>query len=94
MSGRSEGFTLIEVLVAISIIAFAFTMLLEILSGASLKYERSREEFKDMVFLDRKLKERDHEGISVSRKKLPDFPSISEVVYSYKGVFFVKYEAN
>ncbi len=92
--GTSEdGFTLLEVVIALSIIAIAFTTLLEVLSVASSKYEDSRDTFEDMVFLDRKLKEKNHEGIDVRRRELPDFPKIKEVTYSYRGIFFIRYEA-
>jgi prepilin-type N-terminal cleavage/methylation domain-containing protein len=92
MSGRYEGFTLVEVLVALMLIAVPFMVLLEILSTAKERYERGRDEFGRFIFLDRKLKERNLEGLEVHRRKLPDFPAIEEVIYSHEGIFFVRYE--
>ncbi len=91
MCGTCKGFTLIEVLIALSVIAVAFTILLEILSLSRKSYEGSVEMFRKVVYLDRKLKERDHEGIQVRKERLPDFPSIEEVTYTYEGIFFVQY---
>ncbi len=93
MSGRySGGFTLLEVVVALTIISIAFTTLLEMISFARKKYEESRETFRTMLILDGKLKEGNHEGIEVKRERVPDFPAIEEVTYSYGGLFFVRYE--
>jgi len=88
-----KGFTLIEVLIALSIIAVSFTFLLEMLSTSASSYGESENRFKDFLTLDRKLKEGNHEGLTVERKRVPDFPRISEVVYHYKGLFFVRFEA-
>jgi len=93
-SGRSEGgFTLLEVLIALTVIAVAFTTLLEVLARAGAAYEEGRELFGRVLYLDRKLKERDHRDLKVKRRRLPDFPRIREVVYSYGDVYFVRYEA-
>lgn len=93
MSGSCDrGFTLIEVVIALTIIAVAFTVLLETLSFASSNYEEGLRTFETMLLLDGKLKRRDHEGLQVKRTKVPDFPAIEEVVYSYGGLFFVRYE--
>jgi len=94
ISGRSEeGFTLLEVLIALTVIAIAFTTLLEVLARASAAYEEGRDLFSRVLYLDRKLKEKDHRDLEVERRKLPDFPRIREVVYSYGDVYFVRYEA-
>lgn len=93
MSGNSErGFTLIEVLIALTVVSVAFTVLLETLSQAMRGYRRAEETFSNMLVLDSKLKEGDHEGVKVHSKKLPDFPNMREVVYSYGDVFFIRYE--
>jgi len=92
-SGRSNGgFTLLEVVVALTVIAIAFTTLLEILSRAAAVYEESRALLESVLYMDEKLKRRDHEGLEVERRRLPDFPQINEVIYSRDGVFFIRYE--
>ncbi len=93
MCGRSEkGFTLIEVLIALIIIATAFTALLDLLGQSRRNFSASRQTFEDMILLDRKIKLGDHEGIVVKRTPVPDFPAIKEALYSYGDVFFVRYE--
>ncbi len=93
MSGKYEGgFTLIEVLIALIVIATAFTALLDLLGQSRRNFSASRQAFDEMVYLDRKIKLGEHEGIVVKRTPVPDFPAIKEAVYSYKGVFFVRYE--
>ena len=92
-SGNCEkGFTLIEVLVALTVVAVAFTILFETLSSAGKKYEEAEELFEAVLRLDAKLKLGDHEGVEVKERTLPDFPRIKEKVYSYRGVFFIRYE--
>jgi prepilin-type N-terminal cleavage/methylation domain-containing protein len=90
--GTFRGFTLVEVLVALMIIATAFTALLELLSGARLNYAQGRDLFEKMIYLDTKLKLGEHEDLSVKREPVPDFPAIREAVYSYEDVFFIRYE--
>ncbi len=87
-----RGFTLLEVLIALTIIAVAFTVLLEMLSNSAKRYESTSALIQKFLLLDKKLKEGDHRNLVVERKKLPDFPRIREVIYIYKDVFFIKYE--
>ncbi len=93
MYGISEkGFTLLELLIAITIIGISFTVLLEVLSSSAREYSSSDESFRTFLELDKKLKERNYEGLEVKEEKLPDFPSAKEVTYSLDGLFFIKYE--
>ncbi len=95
MYGVSErGFTLLEVVVALMIISVAFTVLLEFLSDSARRLEEAERTFEGILLLDSKLKRNDHEGVEVKRRTLPDFPNIREAVYSWKSIFFVRYEAN
>ncbi len=87
-----RGFTLIEVLIALIIIATAFTALLELLSRSRANFSDARKTFEEMVILDRKLKLGDHTDVVVNRTPVPDFPAIKEAIYSYGDVFFIRYE--
>ncbi len=91
-SGRYEGFTLIEVVIALSIIAVAFTTLLEVLSYLTKEISSAEERLKDVITLDRKVKEGDLEGVSVERRDVPDYPVVREVTYRLGGVFLIRYE--
>ena len=82
-----------EIVVALIVISVAFTALLDLLSGATGRLEKSERMFMDLLTLDGKLKLGDHDGLEVKRRSLPDFPRIKEVNYSYGDLFFVRYEA-
>ncbi len=92
-SGTYRGFTLLEVVIAISIIAVTFTVLFEVLSVALSRYEDAKTKFNNIIFLDTKIKERNFEGIEIKRKRLPDFPRITEKMYIYQDVYFIELEA-
>ena len=90
--GRYEGFTLVEVVVALSIIAISFTVLIDTITSLGRETGRAEERFLKLVTLDRKVKEGDHEGVEITRTEVPDFPKAKEVVYSLEEVFLVRYE--
>ncbi|MDQ7039126.1 MAG: prepilin-type N-terminal cleavage/methylation domain-containing protein [Aquificota bacterium] len=92
MSGRSEGFTLLEVVIALSVIAVAFTTLIEVLSYLGKEVERSEKTLSDLIALDRKVKEGDLQGLSVERVEVPDYPVVRGVVYRKGELFLIRYE--
>ncbi len=92
MSGRSEGFTLLEVVVALSVVAVAFIVLLEVLSYLGREMEKSERTLSDLITLDRKVKEGDLEGLRVERIEVPEYPVVRGVVYRIGNLFLVRYE--
>jgi prepilin-type N-terminal cleavage/methylation domain-containing protein len=92
MSGRYRGFTLLEVVIALSIIAIAFTTLLEVLTYLGRETQEAEVRFLRYITLDRKIKERDHEGVEVEWRDVPEYPLVREKVYRLGEVVFFRYE--
>lgn len=92
MYGTSKGFTLLEVVIALTVIAVGFTTLIEFISVARERLARAEETFTNFLYLDGKVKRRNYEGLDVKEVKLPDFPRIVETTYAYRDVFFVRYK--
>ncbi len=83
MSGTCRGFTLIEVLIALSVLAITFSVLFELLLSARKDYELARNLFQDMSILNNKILENKLEGVQVRERELKDYPGIKEVELSY-----------
>lgn len=88
----NRGFTLIEVVIAIVIIAIAFGVLFDMLYKAKKDMEYSIGIFNKTTELDRKLKLRDFENIKVSENPLSDYPQVIEKEYRLDNVYFIQYE--
>ncbi len=92
MSGNSkEGFTLVELLIAFSIVAITFPVLLSLLSYSTQLYRNSSELFSDLIVLDSKVKEGKLQELEVREEEVPDFPKVKKIIYTYKEVFLVEY---
>jgi prepilin-type N-terminal cleavage/methylation domain-containing protein len=83
MSGTCRGFTLIEVLVALSVLVITFSVLFELLLSARKDYELARSLYQDMNLLNNKILENRLEGVQVRERELRDYPGIKEVELSY-----------
>jgi len=83
MFGTCRGFTLIEVLVALSVLVITFSVLFELLLSAHKDYELARSLFQDMNLLNNKILENRMEGVRVRERELKDYPGIKEVELSY-----------
>ena len=83
MFGTCRGFTLIEVLVALSVLVFTFSVLFELLLSARKDYELSKSLYQDMSLLNNKILENRLEGVRVRERELRDYPGIKEVELSY-----------
>lgn len=83
MFGICRGFTLIEVLIALSVLVITFSVLFELLLSARKDYEFARSLFQDMSILNNKILENRLEGVQVRERELRDYPGIKEVELSY-----------
>jgi len=83
MSGTCRGFTLIEVLIALSVLVITFSVLFELLLSARKDYELAKSLYQDMNLLNNKILENRLEGVQVRERELRDYPGIKEVELSY-----------
>jgi prepilin-type N-terminal cleavage/methylation domain-containing protein len=83
MFGTCRGFTLIEVLITISILVITFSVLFELLLSARKDYELAKSLYQDISILNNKILENRLEGIQVRERELKDYPGIKEVELSY-----------
>jgi prepilin-type N-terminal cleavage/methylation domain len=83
MSGTCRGFTLIEVLIALSVLVITFSVLFELLLSARKDYELARSLYQDMSILNNKILENKLDGVQVRERELKDYPGIKEVELSY-----------
>jgi prepilin-type N-terminal cleavage/methylation domain-containing protein len=83
MFGTCKGFTLIEVLVALSVLVITFSVLFELLLSARKDYELAKSLYQDMNLLNNKILENRLEGVQVRERELRDYPGIKEVELSY-----------
>jgi len=83
MSGTCRGFTLIEVLIALSVLVITFSVLFELLLSARKDYELARSFYQDMSLLNNKILENRLEDVQVRERELKDYPGIKEVELSY-----------
>ena len=83
MFGTCRGFTLIEVLVALSVLVITFSVLFELLLSARKDYEVAKNLYQDMSILNNKILENRLEGVQVRERELKDYPGIKEVELSY-----------
>jgi len=83
MFGTCKGFTLIEVLVALSVLVITFSVLFELLLSARKDYELAKSLYEDMNLLNNKILENKLEGVQVRERELKDYPGIKEVELSY-----------
>jgi len=83
MFGTCKGFTLIEVLVALSVLVITFSVLFELLISARKDYELAKSLYQDMGLLNNKILENKLDGVQVRERELKDYPGIKEVELSY-----------
>jgi len=75
--------TLIEVLIALSVLVITFSVLFELLFSARKDYELAKSLYQDMSLLNNKILENRLKGVQVRERELKDYPGIKEVELSY-----------
>jgi len=77
----NRGFTLLELLVALVVLAVGFSVVFEVLSFARLEYSSAYELSGDIIKLNNALVEGKTEGLEVEKKSLEDYTQLEEVSY-------------
>ncbi len=88
----SKGFTLLELMVAIVILAVGFSVVFELLSKARLDYIQAQTLQEDLLELNRALVEGKTEGLLVEKRTLEDYPEVEEVSYRLGSAEILVYE--
>jgi len=83
MFGTCRGFTLIEVLIALSVLVITFSVLFELLLSARKDYELAKSLYQDMGLLNNKILENKLDSVQVRERELREYPGIKEVELSY-----------
>jgi len=88
----SKGFTLLELMVAIVILAVGFSVVFELLSKARLDYTQAQTLQEDLLGLNKALVEGKTEGLLVEKRTLEDYPEVEEVSYRLGSAEILVYE--
>ena len=88
----SKGFTLLELMVAIVILAVGFSVVFELLSKARLDYTQAQTLQEDLLELNKALVEGKTEGLMVEKRTLEDYPEVEEVSYRLGSAEIFVYE--
>ncbi|MCS7307896.1 MAG: prepilin-type N-terminal cleavage/methylation domain-containing protein [Aquificaceae bacterium] len=88
----SRGFTLLELMVAIVVLAVGFSVIFDVISNTRLEYSNAEGLKSDLVELNNRLVEGKVEGLQQQRKTLEDYPQVEEVVYRLGSAELVLYQ--
>ncbi len=89
---ENKGFTLLELMVAIVILAVGFSVVFELLSKARLDYTQAQTLQEDLLELNKALVEGKTEGLLVEKRTLEDYPEVEEVSYRLGSAEILVYE--
>ncbi len=89
---KNKGFTLLELMVAIVILAVGFSVVFELLSKARLDYTQAQALQEDFLELNKALVEGKTEGLLVEKRTLEDYPEVEEVSYRLGSAEILVYE--
>lgn len=88
----SRGFTLLEVLIAITVIGITFTVGYNLLYRAHSDLDYTQRLLENFLYLDSKIKQGDSSGIKKTEKEISGYP-IKEIVYEKDGVILKVYQS-
>jgi len=74
-----RAFTLLELLIALSILGVTLTVLFSLLTQSFGLYEETLRNYEDFLILDEKVKRNSREGVEVSRTHLREYGITLEV---------------
>ncbi|MDW8097389.1 MAG: prepilin-type N-terminal cleavage/methylation domain-containing protein [Aquificaceae bacterium] len=77
----SRGFTLLELMVAVAVVAVGFSALFELLGRARLEQAYTRALKEDLFQLSSRIVEGKTEGLEREKRPLKDYPELEEVTY-------------
>lgn len=77
----NRGFTLLELVLAIAMLAVGFGVIFEVLSRARLEHSYTHSLKEDLLELNSRLVEGRKEGLEEEKKVLEDYPELEEVSY-------------
>ncbi len=89
---KNKGFTLLELMVAIVILAVGFSVVFELLSKARLDYTQAQTLQEDLLELNKALVEGKREDLLVGKRTLEDYPEVEEVSYRLGSAEILVYE--
>jgi len=89
---KNKGFTLLELMIAIVILAVGFSVVFELLSKARLDYTQAQTLQEDLLELNKALVEGKTEGLLVEKRTLEDYPEVEEVSYRLGSAEIFVYE--
>ncbi len=89
---KNKGFTLLELMVAIVILAVGFSVVFELLSKARIDYTQAQTLQEDLLELNKALVEGKTEGLLVEKRTLEDYPEVEEVSYRLGSAEILVYE--
>ncbi len=87
----NKGFTLLELMVAIVVLAVGFSVVFEVLSKARLDYAQANSLERDMIELNKALLEGKTEDLLSQARTLEDYPQVEEVSYRLGSAEFFLY---
>jgi len=91
MFGTCKGFTLLEVLVALTVLAIGFGVLFELLANAQREYQLSKELYEDVIFLSNAILQNKFDLVEVKERNIKDYSNIKEVELKYRSAVIYIY---
>lgn len=81
-----KGFTLLEVLIAITLIGITFTTAYSLLYKARSDYGYTRQLFENFLYIDSAIKEGKTQNLKKTEKDIKEYP-VKEITYEKDGIF-------
>ncbi|MCX7739236.1 MAG: prepilin-type N-terminal cleavage/methylation domain-containing protein [Hydrogenothermaceae bacterium] len=86
----SRGFTLLEMLIAISVIGITFTVGYNLLYKAQSDFEYTHKLLNNFLYLNSKIKQGNTSDLKKTEKELQGYP-IKEITYEREGIYLKVY---